>query len=137
MEVVVFLPRAGLGGVAATMRVMRGNLLDTHKSQHVMTARAKGLGEIKIYLKHILKVISTTLITVVGLQVGGLMSGAVLTESVFSWPGMGSYLIKAIDTSSYPVIQDCILFFAIVFIVVHFLVDVLYVLMDPRLKEGK
>lgn len=132
----ILLPAIALATIPMSiiMRLTRSAFLEVLGEDYLRTARAKGLGEFKIYFKHIMRVASTTLVTVVALQVGMLMSGAVLTESIFSWPGLGTYMIESIEARVYPAVQACILLFAVIFIVIHLLVDVLYVFLDPRVR---
>jgi len=132
----IVLPAVALATIPLSliMRLTRSSVLEVLNEDFLRTARAKGVSEFKVYFKHILRASSTTLVTVIALQVGMLMSGAVLTETVFSWPGMGRYLIDAIEYRVYPAIQCSILLFTLIFIVAHFMVDVACLLLDPRLR---
>jgi peptide/nickel transport system permease protein len=135
----IILPALALATIPMSiiMRLTRSAFLEVLGEDFLRTARAKGLNEFMVYFKHILRVASPTLVTVIALQVGFLASGAVLTETIFSWPGMGRYLIDSINARVYPAIQTAILLFTVVFILVHFLTDFLYVLLDPRIRSEK
>jgi ABC-type dipeptide/oligopeptide/nickel transport system permease component len=102
----------------------------------VRTARAKGLQDRVVVLRHALKNALIPVLTVVGLQFGALLSGAVLTETTFAWPGMGRLLVNAIGARDYPVIQGIVLVFALTFTVVNLAVDLLYAYVDPRIHYG-
>ena len=123
-----------VGGTAELIRIMRANLLDELRKAYVTTARAKGLAERAVVYKHALRNALIPIVTVVGDQFARLLGGAILTETVFSWPGMGRYLIEAIAMRDYPVIQAIILVFAACFFVVNLLVDISYGLVDPRVR---
>ena len=101
---------------------------------YVRTARAKGLAERRINSRHIMRNAWLPVVTVLGLQVGGLLAGAVITETVFAWGGVGRYVVDAICNRDYFVIQSTILIFAMVFLVVNLLVDILYAVLNPRIR---
>ncbi|WP_112662299.1 ABC transporter permease [Microvirga flavescens] len=122
------------GLVPLIARVTRSCMLDELRRDYVRTARAKGLKEYIVVWKHSLRNAFIPVITVIGLQIGALMSGVVVTETVFAWPGVGRLAIQAIYARDFPVVQAVVFFFAIVFIVVNILVDVVYALMDPRVR---
>ncbi len=122
--------------LALMVRLTRTSMLEVLHQDYLRTARAKGLRPSKIIVRHALKNAMIPIVTVMGLQIGSLMTGAVLTETVFAWPGLGSYMIDAVFTRDYPVIRGCILLFSAVFLVTNLVVDVLYVLLDPRIRPS-
>lgn len=124
----------GLNTSATVMRFTRSQMLEVIRQDYIRTARAKGVREKTVVLTHALKNCLIPLITVVGLQIGGQLGGAMVTETIFSIPGLGKYLVDSITTRDYPVIQGGVLFTAIVFSVVNLLVDILYAYADPRIK---
>ncbi len=130
----VILPALTLGMVLAAMtsRMTRSSMLDVLKSEYVTTARAKGLSEKKVILKHALKNALNPVLTIVGLQIGALLAGAIVTEKIFSWPGIGSLLITGIQRRDYPVIQGCVLIIAFTYVVINTLTDCMYKVVDPR-----
>jgi peptide/nickel transport system permease protein len=109
-------------------------MLEALSQDYVWTARSKGLLEQVVIVRHVLKNASLPVVTVVGLQTGLLLSGAVLTESIFSWPGIGRWVFDAIGQRDYPVIQSMIMVIAAIFVVVNLAVDLLYAALDPRIK---
>src|SRR5690606_4335341 len=117
-------------------RMTRSSMLDVVAQDSIRTARAKGLSERVITYRHALRNALVPVITVQGLQFGTLLGGAVLTESVFAWPGLGRYLVDAIFQRDYPVVQAVILVIAIGFIIINLVVDLLYALVDPRIRYG-
>jgi peptide/nickel transport system permease protein len=130
------LPALALGTIpmAIIARMTRSAMLEVLSQDYVRTARAKGLRESTVVIRHALRNAWLPIITVVGLQVGRLLSGAILTETVFSWPGIGRWLIDAIYARDYPIVQGVTLFIAIIFVAVNLIVDVLYALVDPRIR---
>ena len=122
--------------VAIIARLTRSSLLEVFNHDYVRTARAKGLQDRVVVLRHALKNALIPVLTVVGLQFGALLSGAVLTETTFAWPGMGRLLVNAIGARDYPVIQGIVLVFALTFTVVNLAVDLLYAYVDPRIHYG-
>lgn len=134
----LLLPALALSSVplAVVARITRSSLLEVLGSDHVRTARAKGLNERAVVLRHGLRNAAIPILTVLGVQTGYLLGGAVLTESVFSWPGMGRFVVEAIGQRDYPVIQGGVLLFASVFVSVNLLVDLLYARLDPRVRLG-
>ncbi len=132
----ILMPAVTLGtGLAAIVtRITRSSILEVMRQEYVTTARAKGLSERAVIWRHILRNAMITIITVLGLQLGALLNGAVITETVFSFPGIGDLLIQAISVRDYKLAQTLILFFAVIYFVVNLLVDFLYTLVDPRIK---
>lgn len=119
--------------VPLVLRVTRGGVLDVASQDHIRTARAKGLNERQIVRHHIVKNAAIPIVTIVGLQLGAALSGAVVTETVFSWPGIGRLLVEAISTRDYPVVQAVTILAAFSYVVVNLLVDLLYARLDPRI----
>lgn len=130
------LPSIALGTIpmAIVARMTRSAMLEVLNQDYVRTARAKGLREFRLTARHALKNAMLPVITVVGLQVGLLLTGAILTETIFSWPGIGFYIYSAILGKDFPVIQSGILFFAALFILANLLVDLSYAMLDPRIR---
>jgi peptide/nickel transport system permease protein len=122
--------------VALIARMTRSSMLEVLRQDFVRTARAKGLGERLVVARHALKNAFIPIITVVGLQFGALLGGAVLTESVFGWPGMGLLLIESIFSRDYAMVQGIVLVFSSLFILVNLLVDLCYAVIDPRIHYG-
>ncbi len=134
----IVLPAVALGSysMAIIARMTRSTLLEIIGQDYVRTARAKGLFERTVILKHALRNALIPVTTVIGLQLGALLGGAVLTETVFSWPGIGSYAVDAILKSDYPVVQGAVIIIATVFVLVNLIVDLLYGVLDPRIKHS-
>lgn len=124
----------GLSFVGVVMRMTRASMLESLSGDYVKTARAKGLFEWEVHYKHALPNALLPVTTVIGLQVGTLLSGAVLTEAVFSLPGLGSLMADAVGARDYPLIMGSVLVVAALFVVVNLVVDVLYALIDPRVR---
>ncbi len=122
--------------VAIIARMTRSSLLEVLHQDYVRTAWAKGLSSRAVVLRHALKNALIPVVTVIGLQFGGLLGGAILTETVFAWPGMGRLLVGAIVARDYPVVQGTVLVFAALFTLVNLAVDVLYAYVDPRIHYG-
>ena len=131
------LPTLVLGTVpmAVIARMTRSSLLEVLREDYMRTARAKGLSPLRVVVVHGLRNALIPVITVVGLQTGALLGGAVLTETIFSWPGIGKWLIDSIARRDYPVVQAGILISALIFIVANLFVDVLYGVADPRIRD--
>ena len=131
-------PAVALGSIplAVITRITRAAVLDVQNEDYIRTARAKGLPPRVVDLRHILRNALLPVSTIVGLQVGLLLSGAILTETVFAYPGIGSWLRQAISDRNYPVIQGGILFVAIIVVFVNLLVDISYGLINPRIRLG-
>jgi ABC-type dipeptide/oligopeptide/nickel transport system permease component len=130
------LPAIALSTVpmAIIARMTRGAMLDVLRSDYIRTARAKGLREQRVTTGHALKNAAMPVVTVIGLQVGILLSGAILTETIFAWPGIGRWIFEAILNRDYPVVQGMSLVIAVIFIAVNLVVDVLYAWLDPRIR---
>jgi peptide/nickel transport system permease protein len=130
------LPAIALGSIplAIIARITRAAVLDVQNEDYVRTARAKGLSTLIVDRRHVLRNAALPITTIIGLQVGLLLSGAVLTETIFSWPGLGRWLAEAIFNRDYSVLQGGILFVAFVFVFVNLLVDVVYALINPRIR---
>ena len=124
----------GLFSTGLVMRLTRSAMLDVLSEDYVRTARAKGLSERTTLYVHALRNASIPVVTVIGLQLGGLLSGTVLTETVFSYPGIGRLLARSIFERDYPVVQGLILLIAMIYVAVNLLVDVVYSLIDPRIR---
>ncbi len=124
--------------MAIIARMSRSSMLEILSKDYIRTARAKGLSHRTVIFKHALKNAFLPIITVIGLNFGLLLGGAVLTETIFSWPGLGRYVVDSLLARDYPAVQGCILFFAVIMVMVNLAVDVLYFYLDPRLRiDGK
>jgi peptide/nickel transport system permease protein len=132
----LILPAIALGSIplAIVARITRASVLDVQNEDYVRTARAKGLAPRVVDSRHVFRNALLPISTIIGLQVGLLLSGAVLTETVFAWPGMGSWLRDAIFNRDYPVLQGGILFLAFVFVMVNLIVDISYAFINPRIR---
>jgi peptide/nickel transport system permease protein len=132
----LILPAIALGSIplAIVARITRAATLDVQNEDYVRTARAKGLSPRVVDRRHIFRNALLPIATIIGLQTGLLLSGAVLTETVFAWPGMGTWLVEAIENRNYPVLQGGILFVSLVFVFVNLLVDLSYALINPRIR---
>ncbi len=130
------LPAITLGSIplAIITRITRASVLDVTNEDYVRTARAKGLKERRVDERHVMRNAWLPVVTVLGLQVGGLLAGAVITETVFVWGGVGRYTVEAINNRDYIVVQNTILMFALIFLVVNLLVDVAYAFLNPRIR---
>ena len=134
----MILPSLALGfqSSAVIMRMTRSSMIDVLDSDYIRTARAKGLKENKVILIHTLKNAMIPIITVIGLQVGALLAGSVLTETVFSIPGVGRLIVDSIKTRDYPVVLGCVMFIALCYNIISIVVDILYGFFDPKVKTG-
>ena len=132
----LILPAIALGTIplAVITRITRASVLDVQNEDYVRTARAKGVSPSGVDRRHILRNALLPISTIIGLQTGLLLSGAVLTETVFAWPGLGTWLVDAIAARNYPVLQGGILFIAIIFVLVNLVVDVSYAFINPRIR---
>jgi len=134
----LFLPALTLSTVplAIIARMTRSSLLEVLRQDYIRTARAKGLAERRVISRHGIKNAFIPVITVIGLNVGSLLSGAILTETIFAWPGVGRLIVDAIFARDYPVVQGAVLVIALLFVVVNLLVDLSYAYLDPRIRYG-
>jgi len=135
----LILPAVTLGSslIAAIARNTRSSMMEVMAQDYIRTARSKGVGEGMVIARHALKNSFIPVITVIGLQFGSLLGGAVLTETVFAWPGLGRLLVESILARDYPVIQGAILIFALIFVLINIVIDLLYAYLDPRVGYGK
>jgi peptide/nickel transport system permease protein len=132
----LILPALTLGtGIAAvTARLTRSSILEILKQDYIRTARSKGLAERAVINRHALKNALIPVVTVVGLQIGSLLEGAVVVEVIFAWPGLGRLLYDSIFARDFSVIQGCVFFIAVMYVIVNLLVDIIYVWLDPRIR---
>jgi len=130
------LPALTLGAftMASIARITRSAVLEVQRADFVRTARAKGVGEGWVVIKHTLRNAALPILTITGLQFGTLLGGAVVTETVFAWPGMGRLAIQSIYNRDYPVVQSTVFIAAILFILINLALDVLYGVLDPRTR---
>jgi len=124
----------GVSLAAILTRMVRASMIEELQEDYVKTARAKGLPESTVLLKHALKNGLIPVVTVLGLQFGTLLAGAIITESIFSWPGLGRLTVQAINSRDYPLVQGCILMIALTYVTVNLLTDLTYGFLDPRIK---
>src|SRR6266545_2623466 len=122
--------------MAVNMRQVRSSLLDAFNQEYIRTARAKGLGETVIIVRHALKNALIPVVTIIGLQVGAIIEGAIVTEQIYFWPGIGKLAVDSIGGRDYPVVQAIVLLSALSFMVSTLVVDVLYAWLDPRISYG-
>ncbi len=134
----VVLPALTLGMAMSAIlaRMIRSSVLEVLNEDYIRTAYAKGLSRRQVVLRHALPNALLPVITILGLQLGGLLAGAVITETVFSWPGIGLLTIEAIQTRDYPVVQACVLLISLTYVLVNSLTDLVYALIDPRIRTG-
>lgn len=130
------LPAATLGAALAAIltRMVRGSMLEELGSDYVRTARAKGLPMRAVLFRHAFRNALIPIITILGLQFGTLLAGTIVTETIFSWPGIGRLTVQAISSRDYPLLQGCILVIAVSYVLVNLLTDVLYAVIDPRVR---
>ena len=135
----LILPAITLGTALAAIlaRMVRSSLLEVLNQDYIRTARAKGLGTPAIIWRHALRNAWLPVITLLGLQLGALLGGAVITETIFSWPGLGSLLVESIQKRDYPVVQGCVLFISLAYVLVNTLTDLIYTWIDPRIRLGE
>ena len=135
----IILPALTLAGWPAAIiaRMTRASLIDSLDSDYIRTARAKGLGERTVVSRHALSNALVPIITVVGLELGGMLGGAVVTETVFAWPGVGKLAADAIAARDYQLTQTVVILLASTFVIINLLVDVLYAVIDPRIRYGQ
>lgn len=135
----LILPAATLAAfqIAVVARFARGSMLEVLGEDFVRTAQAKGLQRSRVVVRHALRNALIPVVTIVALQVGTLLSGAVVTETVFAWPGVGRLAVQAIYTRDFPVVQVTVMITAVLFVVINLLTDLVYVLLDPRVRVGE
>jgi peptide/nickel transport system permease protein len=131
------MPAVTLGAfaMASIARITRSAVLEILRADFIRTARAKGVPEFWTIVKHAMRNAAIPIVTIVGLQLGNLLGGAVVTETIFSWPGIGRLAIQSIYNRDYPIVQSCVFMTAAMFVVLNFLVDVTYGLLDPRIRR--
>lgn len=132
----LILPSVALGTIpmATVARVTRSSMLEVLRQDFIRTERAKGLSERLVIYRHAVRNAMIPVVTVIALNFGLLLAGALLTETVFGWPGIGRYVVRAVGMRDYPVVQGCVMFFALIFVFVNLVADVLYMYIDPRIK---
>jgi len=132
------LPAITLAAASTTViaRMVRASVIETVSHDYVRTARAKGLGERRVIYVHALRNALLPVITVVGLQFGSMLTGAIIVETVFARPGLGSLLVNAINERNYPIVQGVVLVIAGIYVIVNMLVDIAYGVADPRIRHG-
>jgi peptide/nickel transport system permease protein len=130
------LPAITLGafGAARNARLIRSSVLDALSNDYVRTAKAKGLSEPTVMFRHVIKNSMLPVITVIGLDLGALLGGAVITETIFAWPGVGRLIVQSIETKDYPLIQTAVILLAVLFVLLNLLVDLTYTYLDPRIR---
>ena len=135
----IIMPATALGTnmMGILMRVTRSSVLEVMHEDYVTTARAKGLSERVVLWHHVLRNALIPIITVVGLELGTLLSGSIIVETVFAWPGSGALLISAITSRDYPLITGTVLMYTMAFVIINFIIDVLYAVIDPRIRFEK
>lgn len=133
------LPSLTMGTALAGVlsRMTRTSMLDTMKEDYVRTARAKGNTEWVVICKHVLRNAALPLVTIIGLQFGVLLTGAIITERIFDWPGLGSLIVEGINNRDYPLVQGCVLVFSATYLIVNLFTDLMYAFVDPRIKLEK
>jgi peptide/nickel transport system permease protein len=132
----LILPAITLGAALAAIltRMVRGSMIEELSSDYVRTARAKGIAETSVLFRHAFPNALIPVITIIGLQFGSLLAGTIVTESIFSWPGIGRLAVQAISARDYPLLQGCILVIALSYVVVNLLTDFVYAIVDPRVR---
>lgn len=132
----IVLPALTLGTAMAAIlsRMLRSSLLEVLGEDYIRSARARGLSPMRVLFRHALNNAMLPLITLLGLQLGGLLAGAVITETVFDWPGIGRLTVEAIQRRDYPLLQACVLFISVVYVFINLLTDMLYQFIDPRIR---
>lgn len=132
----VILPALTLGSALAALlsRMVRASLLEVLHEEYINSARSRGLPFHRVLLQHALRNAALPVITILGLQLGALLAGAVITETVFSWPGLGLLLVESIQRRDYPVVQGCILLISLLYVLVNLFTDLLYAWLDPRIR---
>jgi peptide/nickel transport system permease protein len=132
----IILPALTLGAALAAIlsRMTRSAMLEVIREEYITAGRAKGLSEKAVILKHGLRNALIPILTVLGLQIGALLSGAVVTEKVFAWPGSGRLLVDGIEARDYPLVQGCVLTISLSYVLVNLAIDLLYAAVDPRIR---
>jgi ABC-type dipeptide/oligopeptide/nickel transport system permease component len=132
----IFLPALALGVnmLGILMRVTRSSILEVMNEDYIQTARAKGLRENKVVWRHVGRNALIPVITVVGLELGTLLSGSIIVETVFAWPGSGSLLITALNARDYPLVTGVVMTYTIAFVLINLFIDALYAIVDPRIR---
>jgi ABC-type dipeptide/oligopeptide/nickel transport system permease component len=132
----LILPAISLGAALAAIlaRMTRASLLEELRELYVRAARARGVTRSRAILRHALRNSLIPLVTILGLQFGAVLTGAVITETIFAWPGIGRLLIQSITTRDYPLVQGCILLIAVTYVTVNLVTDLLYGVLDPRIR---
>ena len=135
----IILPAITLGASLAAIlaRMIRASLLDVLGEEFVVAARARGLSKTTVLFRHVFPNAALPILTIIGLQLGALLGGAVITEIIFAWPGIGQLLIEGIQRRDYPVVQTCVLLVSFIYVVVNMLTDVAYSYADPRINFGR
>lgn len=135
----VVLPAITLGTALAAIvsRMVRSSLLEVLGEDYIRTARAKGLSPYRVLVRHGLRNAWLPVLTVLGMQLGALLGGAVVTETVFNWPGIGSLLVESIQRRDYPVVQGCVLMISLCYVAINLVTDLLYAWVDPRVRLGQ
>jgi ABC-type dipeptide/oligopeptide/nickel transport system permease component len=130
------LPSVTLGTALAAIlaRMTRSSVIEELRELYVLAARARGLSRARAVLRHAFRNSLIPVVTIIGLQFGAVLTGTIITETIFSWPGIGRLLITAINTRDYPLVQGCILFIAATYVVMNLLTDLTYGFLDPRIR---
>lgn len=126
----------GLFGLGLIARITRAAMIETQSEDYIRTAKAKGLTQARVIFRHALKNALTPVVTVAGLQFGAYLGRAVVTETVFAWPGLGRLIIQSVQNRDFTVIQAAILLMAATFVLINLTVDYAYALLDPRIRYG-
>jgi ABC-type dipeptide/oligopeptide/nickel transport system permease component len=132
----ILLPALALGVnmLGILMRVTRSSILEVMNEEYVTTARAKGLAERRVIWRHVISNALIPVITVVGLELGTLLSGSIIVETVFAWPGSGSLLITALNSRDYPLVTGLVMSYTVAFVIINLIIDGLYAVIDPRIR---
>ena len=130
------LPAATLGAALAAIlaRMTRASLLEELRELYVLAARARGLSRVRAILRHAFRNSLIPVVTIIGLQFGAVLTGTIITETIFAWPGVGRLLIQAINFRDYPLVQGCILFISITYVAMNLMTDLTYGWLDPRIR---
>jgi len=120
--------------IGILMRITRSSVLEAANEEYIITARAKGLGDQVVLWRHVVTNALVPIITVVGLELGTLLSGSIIVETVFAWPGIGSLLITGVTARDYPLVTGLVLMYTVAFVTINLIIDALYALVDPRIR---